>query len=820
MRDDLQHALRALLRAPGFSLLSLLSLICGLGFAIYSAAIYFSFMDGHIPFPEPERLRAVEATREAERTQANSVHYLDYLEYAGTASDRGWEALHALQTATITLGGSRNYPANFNAAYLPAGLWPWLGEAARPQLGRQLQASDEQAGAAPVVVIGAEVWRNFLAADPKVIGSHILVNGVDTEIVGVLPAALRFPMTQQVWLPFRPPTGTLSRGPGLSMGTAQHVMVLGRLKAGVSPAEAQAGLDQVAARLAQSFPANNKPVGAIALPYAAWGMPDLELISLGLSTAAALLLSLVCINTGNLLLARANERRQEIAVRAALGAPRARLIWRLLLEALLLCAAAGLIGLFFAAWALNATQQAVSATADGRMPFWIQIQLSPAAVACGLGLCLAVALLTAWLPAWRASALDVAAVLRDGRGGNSRQAGRASRALVLLQIALSSLLLLLSGVQSVQLEQRLNGGTGARSHEVMTAQLRPRLALYRGPAAEPALGQLWARLEAALREQLDGQAGGVALATSLPGGGMRSTEEVMAEGQQINEERYPVSGDYSVNSGYFKTLEVPLLAGREFSSTDRSEGLKVAVVNANFAAQFWPGLNLHAVLGKRVKLDPKNPKSEWLTVVGVCAHLLQGPNTPSSLQAANLYRPLSQAPSPDINIGLVGVSDTPASRELLARAVAKADPALALERVYSAEERQRIAYGGEEVRSALSLILGLMTMSLAVSGIYGVTSRAVQLRGLEIAVRRAVGASDGQMMGLLMAQALRLLLCALPLGLLAGALILNQDAASAALLAGGVGGVSVLIGGLVLFSTWLPARQALRRLPSAALNSA
>lgn len=167
----------------------------------------------------------------------------------------------------------------------------------------------------------------------------------------------------------------------------------------------------------------------------------------------------------------------------------------------------------------------------------------------------------------------------------------------------------------------------------------------------------------------------------------------------------------------------------------------------------------------------------------------------------------------------MGLNDTAASRELLARAVAKADPALALERVYSAEERQRIAYGGEEVMSALCLILGLMTMSLAVSGIYGVTSRAVQLRGQEIAVRRAVGATDAQMMRLLMAQALRLLLIALPLGLLAGALILRQDAASAALLAAGLSLVALVISSLVLVSTWLPARQALRQLPSAALNS-
>ncbi|MDC8771364.1 FtsX-like permease family protein [Roseateles albus] len=819
MWDDLSQTLNSLRRAPGFALLSLLTLSCGLGFAIYSAAIYFSFTAGNIPFPEPERLLAVEATRHDERTQGKSVHYLDFLEYARATPSL--EGLQALDTATVTLGGTQQYPQNFQAAYVPAAIWPWLGDAAKPEAGRLLQASDELPGAPPVVVIGADIWRNFLGGSKQVIGSHISINGVSTEIVGVAPAALRFPMTQQLWLPFNMPGAGMVRAQAMEMGTAKHVFVLGRLKAGASRAQAQQELDLTAQRLAASFPKSNAKVGAVALPYAKWTMPDTDAIYLGLAGAAVLLLSLVCINTANLLLARANERRQELAVRAALGAPRGRLIQQMLAEALILSLAAALIGLFFSAWALEATQQAVFETSDGRMPFWIRIQMSGAAAAFGLGLTFVTALATGLLPAWRASAVDAAAVLRDGRGASGRAAGRFSRVLVFLQIMLSSLLLLVSAAQTYSVHQRLNAGTGARTEGVLTAMLRPRQAAY--TKDEAARAQLWARVETSLRDSAAASSAGVALSLSLPGGGMSSTEEVLPEGMTVEDERYPEAGVYSVNSGFFKTLEVALLAGREFGSHDRADSLHVAIVNRNFAAQYWPGLDPQAVLGKRFALNPKVDKTgakvrDWYTVVGVNGHLVQGTGGDNGMRSHNIYLPISQSVPDQLGIAMVGWADTATNRELLAKAIARADPALALEHVYSAEERQKIAYGGSEVMAALCLILGLMTLALGVSGIYGVTSRAVAQRTQEIGVRRAVGASDAQVLRLLLRQGLWALALGMPLGLLLGWLAVTQmDEVGPAFLLG-VLAVGIVISAVVMMATWLPARRAIAMPPNMALH--
>ena len=817
MWDDLIQALKSLRRAPGFTGLSLLTLSCGLGFAIYSAAIYFSFTAGHIPFPAPERLIAVEATSQGDRTQGNSVHYLDFLEYA--RAGRSLEGLHALNTATVTLGGTQQYPQNFQAAYVPAAIWAWLGDAAKPELGRQLERRDELPGAAPVVVLGAAIWRDFLGADKHVIGSHIKINGVSTEIVGVVPAELRFPVTQQLWMPFNMPAAGMVRAQGAEMGTARHVMVLGRLKAGQTQAQAQQELDLSAQQLAASFPKSNAKVGAIALRYAQWGLPDTDAIYIGLAGAAVLLLSLVCINTSNLLLARANERRQELAVRAAMGAPRSRLIRQMLAEALMLCLAAAAIGLFLSAWALAATQQAVLDTADGRLPFWIEIRMSAAAAVFGIVLTVVLALATGLLPAWRASAVQPSAVLRDGRGGTgSRAAGRFSRVLVFLQIMLSSLLLLVSGAQTYSVQQRLTAGTGARTEGVLTAKLRPRQASYKDDAQ--ARSQLWARVETSLQEAAAASGAVVGLSLSLPGGGMSATEEVLPEGMTVQDDRYPDAGAYSVNAGFFKALEVSLLAGREFGSSDRADSLHVAVINRNFAEQHWPGLDATAVLGKRFALAPKGPQAtrDWYTVVGVSGNLVQGIGSERGRRFPNVYLPISQSVPHELGIAMVGLSDNAANRELLAKAIAKADPALALEQVYSAAERQKIAYGGSEVMAALCLILGLMTLALGISGIYGVTSRAVAQRTQEIGVRRAVGASDDQVMRLLLRQGIWALGLGMPLGLLLGWLAASQmDEFGPALLVG-VLAVGIVISAVVMLATWLPARRAIAMPPNLALH--
>ncbi len=805
MWDDLRQALQSLLQKPGHTLLTVLTLACGMSFAIFSAAVYLGLTQGELPFPEPERLLAFETLRDGSRTQANSVLYADYLEYQQGL--RSLEGLHALQRQNLTLRAEQRTPEVVSAAKVPAAVWPWLGVI--PELGRLPDAQDERAGAPPVVALGAELWQRYLGGDRKIIGQVLHINGVAHTVVGVLPARLRFPMNQQLWIPFQAPP-IQARAETYSMGTAQHVMLLGRMKPGSSRAQVQKEADWVSQQLQQRHPKSHGRLQLLAMPYASWGLSDADMLYTGLGAAALLLLALVSINAGNLLLVRANERRQEMAVRQALGAPRGRLVRLMLCEALWLNMAAVALGLFFAAWALALIDQAVRATADGQVPFWVRFHLSAPALGFGLLLGLLTTLIVGTLPAWRGSDVDVNAVLRDGHPGSTgRAAGRTSRWLVGLQIFLASFLLLCAGALSYDSYDKLQAGTGARVQQVLTARLAPRQARYQAPEARR---QLIARFEAQLREEAERHGLGVAIATALPGGGIISTSTI-----RLTDRSEPLdTGLYAVNADYFKTLEVPLIAGREFNSADRSDSAPVAIVNAALAERLWPG---QEALGKTLSVEGDAPGSfRAVTVVGVVRNVHQGAATRDARRGVNLYQPLSQSEDRDWELGLVGAEDSPQMRALLQRALGRTDPELALERLRSAEERERVAYAGTDILIVVSTVLGLMGLLLTISGIYGVTQRAVDLRRKEIAVHRAVGAPDARVLGLLLRRSAWQLALSLPLGLLLGLAAMTEATA----LGVALGVFALLVGGfiatLVGLATAIPALRALRLTPQQALH--
>lgn len=835
MREDLRLALLSLARAPWQSLLTLLTLACGLGFAVYCYCMYLGFIEGSLPFQAPDRIVGIEATRDGDRMQARSVLYADLLEFRDSLPSV--EDLAPLTTLPATVGSPRRTPVVVSAAQIAAPFWRWA--AVRPLQGRLLQAADEGPDAPPVVLIGERLWREQLMGSTQVLGQVLRVNGVERTVVGVLPDAVRLPLNQQLWLPFQAPRAEqMQRQERMSIGTPGHVMLLARLKPQAGLASLQAELDLAGRQLAQRYPRSHAQLGLVAVGYTNWGMSDAGTITLTLAVAAALLLCLVSLNAGNLLLGRANERRQDIALRLALGAPRARLVMQSLMESLVLSLLGTGVGAFFAAWALTLTQQAAEASSDGRMPFWIHFELRPKALLFALLLALLTALLTGGLPAWRGSDVDTADVLKDGqRGSPGVRAGRFSRLLVVVQMSLAALLLWVSGTQLYAAQQRLGQGTGARMDDVLTARVH-----WQAPTPAPAPASaasaaspaddiatrrsqdtraLWARLEA----QLDSHAQtagihGAALATFLPGGSASAVELLAIEGQPAVPERAPVSHSYGVSTGFFQTLDIRLLEGRGFGSQDREGGQLVAVVNKTFAQQHWPG---ESALGHRFAwLDPDRPQAlQWITVVGVCEPVAHGLVRLASQRQPVAYQPLAQlaALPQQMELAWVGGRDTASQREWMGRAVSEADPDLALQGVRSAWERQQMALAGADVMAGVCTALGLMSLLLAVSGIYGVTHRAVALRRHELAVRAAVGAPPAALLTLLMRRSLWQLALALLLGLPAGWVALGAMDLQSVDFLWGAAASALLIAGVALLATWLPARQALRQPPSRLLQA-
>ncbi|MDN3575637.1 ADOP family duplicated permease [Chitinimonas viridis] len=806
MWTDLRYALRLLLKAPGFSLLTLLTLAAGLAFAIYMAAAIHAIALTRLPWPSFDRLVVIKETYDG-RENGSEIRYSDFVEYS--KAQTRFEHLYPTQRNRVAIGGKR-YPENFVAARLTAGSWALHG--VQPLLGRKLEAGDELSGAAPVMVIGADLWQQHFAKDPAIIGSQIKVDGVTTTIVGVMPAGFRFPISEQLWLPFAAPKH-------FAPGDDNRVTILARLKPAVDITEAGADISVIAQRLAASWPKTNKVIGAMVVPFVQSPTQGVSTMYLTLGGAAGLLLLLVWINAGNLLLARASERQQETAIRSALGAPRHRLLRHMLAEGLLLSVGACLVGLFFAAWALAATNQVLLAMPSApEAPFWLQFGLSLPIVLVAMGLTLVSTLVIGLLPAWRNARTDLMMVLRDGtRHGQGRAAGRLSGSLVVIQIAVSSMLLVAACVLTYAMYQTLHADYGCRVKDVATARLGDRNGIsgYRDKVARE---QLFQRLDTALRS-LPGQPH-FALTNALPGDGRTEGTLIQPEGHAITDDRYPNAGLYSVNSTYFAALEIPILSGRALNDQDRADTLKVAVVDTAFANRHWPGVS---PLGKRFRINAAEPDGEWITVVGVSRPVVQGsPSGGDDSVQTNVYRPLRQSVPDTLRIALVGGGDMASTLALLRQAISRADANLAPTELFSFEQLHEDNTGGLDLMGAWFVALGLISLLLAVSGIYGITARAVTLRTHEVGVRRAIGATDGAIVWLLLRRGVRQLLIGLPLGMLLGwgvttamAELLYQVglAVPLAMLL-----VSLLISAVILLATLIPARRAIALIPSAALR--
>lgn len=806
MWNDFKYALRLLLKAPGFSLLTLLTLASGLAFAIYVAAVVKAIVLVDLPWPEFDRLSVVKEFKVG-GSSTSTIHYSDFLEYSKAPGS--FEALYPIKLSSVSIGGKR-FPQSFTAAGVMAGTWALHG--VQPVMGRKLQASDEQSGAAPVVVIGADLWRQQFSSDAGIVGSQVKVDGVMTTIVGVMPAGFRFPSAEQVWLPFTVPS---KYGPG----DTNLVKAVGLLKPGVSTAQASAEMNLVAERLATTWPQTNKDHGASVAPFAQFGIQSAAPLYAALGSAAGLLLLLVWINTGNLLLARASERHQETAIRSALGAPSHRLFRLILSEGVLLACGACILGLFFASWALAATNQAFQAVPQfSDMPFWLRFHMTWSSVFVGLILTVISTLTISLLPAWRNASTELMNVLRDGtRQGQGRAAGRLSGALVITQIGVSSMLLVAACVLTFAIHQMLLADYGCRTDKVVTGRVElSNSALPYHSDAERL--QLWQRLDAGLRN-LPG-APHFAIASELPGDGRQIAADVAPDGFAVTDKHFPTAGVHAVSSGFFTGLEIPILSGHAFTDQDRADTQKVAVVDSVFAERFWPK---QSPLGKRIRLNAAKSDNRWVTVVGVSRPVLQGaPSGGDASQDGNVYVPLVQNPPEAVGVALVGSGDTPASLEQLRQSIAFADANLAATDLLTFDELHSENVGGLNVMSGLCVALGLISLLLAVSGIYGITSRAVTLRTHEVGVRRAVGATDGAVLRLLLRRGVIQLAIGLPLGLLLGWLVTMVMAeflyrvglaVPAAMFA-----VTLVIALVVLLATLVPARRAISLIPGAALR--
>jgi predicted permease len=809
--QDVRYGVRMLFKQPGFALIAMMALALGVG----ANTTIFSFVNGLLLRPiegvrEPERLAAV-YTSDYDSGLYGATSYPDYVDFREQA--KSFEALAAYDETVMSLTGV-NEAERLRGAYVTGNYFEVLGVGAG--LGRTLQPADDVTpGAHPVIVISHSVWQRRFGADPAILGKVLALDGVQYTVVGVAAEnfrGLRLGQPPEFWIPMMMESATT-----LTKRDNRGLEITGRLKAGVTPEQAQSELTIIAAQLARAYPETNigtlekptepRPVTALSEsriePEA---HRDIWFVSLLLFAVVGLVLLIACANVANLTLARASARRREIAVRLALGASRWRLVRQLLTESTILALLGGAAGLFIALWVIDLLPSFFPPEAVSG----INLSLDWRVLTFSLAVSVLTGLLFGLVPALQASRPDLVPSLKEDVSGSGYGPRRLSlrNGLVIAQLALSLVLLIGAGLFLRSLRQAITFDPGFTTQNLLLASLETR-----GAKLSKEQGQAFYQQAMERVSSLPGVSA-VSLTRNVPLGDGGSRRNVEFEGYQ------PQSGEsmelnYNiVGPTYFAAMDIPLQAGRDFNSQDREGSPGVAIINEELARRYFPG---QSAVGKRIRLDSKQPFAE---IVGVVRNAKYRDLREETLPF--IYVPLAQEYRPGMTL-MVRTTVEPATVLPSVRgAIQSLNGDVPIYAVKTMTEHIGSALAPDRMLTTLLGVFGGMALLLAVTGIYGVMSYMVARRTHEIGVRMALGASQGDILKLIVRHGLTLILIGAALGLalsiiltrVIASLLFNVSTTDALTF----GGVSLALVGVALVACYIPARRAMKVDPMVALR--
>jgi len=815
MFADLRFARRALAKESAFSLLAVLVLALGIG----GVATMFSVINGLLlrppGFPHAERLMDVSLVNTVRNQPIGGAGSADYLDWC--AGQRSFESLAlygARYSINLTVDG---IPRRYGGVYQTHNFFRTLGVA--PRLGRDFTAADDQPGAARTVIISHQVWQTDFSGRADIIGQTVAVNGQAGTVVGVMPPGFSFPLNEQVWTPVFPEYAPVPRNSPQAFGGA----VLGRLAPGVTAEQAATELSAAARRFAVDFPDTNRTLTAVqVVPFTETFLgTQLRQILYVMLGAVVVVLLIACVNVMNMQFARAARRARDLAVCSALGATRGRLLRQMLVESLALAAAGAAGGTLFALWATDALLQQ-SRALRAPPPSWVTFDLDGRVLGFTILVTVGAALVSGIVPAWLASRCSPLDLMREGgRSGTGRRVNRIIRGLVILQIALTAALLVASTfmIRSIRNQQRIDWGYDPAA--VLTA----RMTLFQADHPTPqALGQYFDRLLRMLRD--DPHFAHAALTTRFRLA-ISQNGPYEVEGDPPGDERArPLAAIEPVSDGYFDTLGLSLLAGRDFTPADGFDQPPVAIVNTAFVRRHF---GHDDPLGRRIRLQQGNDRfGPWMTIIGVAPDTrMQGPYDGRS-DGAGIFQPLAQVPARWVTLAVRGRGGSPAAwAEPLRQAMARFDRNQPIYLVDSPDHLIDEALAQNRMVAGLFSIFGGVAMALAAVGLYGVMSFAVNQRLGEYGIRMALGADAGMIAQMILRQAAIQLALGLGLGLAAalGLLILGGAMVENFLYQVSRadpwvwGSTIVLLSAVTLIASLAPARRATRVDPVTALRA-
>ncbi|HEV2854057.1 MAG TPA: ABC transporter permease [Thermoanaerobaculia bacterium] len=809
LTQDLRYACRLLLRSPGFTLLAAVTLALGIGAnaAIFSVAD--SVLLKPLPYRDSGRLMIVYSqfpTMGFNRFWVDPVEFTEYSRW-----NRSFESLGAYVTGAVNVAG-QGEPVRADAAYATAGLFQALGVDA--EIGRYYSPAEDLPNTEAVVVLSDGLWRRAFGADRSVIGRRIKVDGVDRTVIGVMPPGFTIDNERiEAWIP-------LALDPNKPGNRGNHYLYLvGRLKDGVSLAQARSEINDLIARWKRELPKEHTPdpekhrlvVQPLLDDLVGSVRPKIRL----LMGAVGLVLLIACVNVANLLLARAEARQKEIAVRTALGAARSRLLRQFLTESVVLALLGGVLGLFLA-WA--GVKAIVAANLES-LPRVDEIGLDWRSALFTFAVSLLTGMLFGLAPALHARAGSFFASLKEGSQRTTAGSGRQwlRRVLVVVEVAFSAMLVIGGGllIRSFWLLQQVDPGFNPDG--VLSLQVSLPDASYSKP--EQATGFYQRLMVQASR--IPGVESAAAM-SGLPPNRPVNANDMEFEGLPRTPDSPPQNVDYwqFVTRDYFKTMSIRLVEGRLFEPRDARGSTPVIVVNQALAKLFYPN---QSAIGRRIRASDDAP---WLSIVGVVADVKQGGlDQKTGTEVYFLHDQAQEAVGgvPGTMYLILRTKKDPVSLVPAVRSeIRRLDPTLPIADVRPMSEVVHSSVAQPRFVAFLVFIFSLVALTLAAVGTYGVLAYMVELRTREIGVRMALGAQAKQVLRMVLAQGAWLV----GIGLIAGvafAILLRRVLASVLF---GVaptdpvifGSVFLFLAGVGLLACYLPARRATRVDPLVALR--
>jgi predicted permease len=802
---DARYALRVMRKNPGFAATAILTLALGIGANTAIFSVVYAVLLKPLPYPNASELVLVLAAKppEDDLTGTSFPNLEDW-----RAQNRVFSGLAGDQAHDLTVNG-RGEPFVVNTSVVTPEIFAVLQ--GRPLAGRTFMPEDGKQGAAPVVILSENLWRSRFGADPNIVGQAISLDKKSFTVLGIMPAGFRSPAlrrNQDIWVPI---VDDPLFGSWMARRGGHWLRITGRLKPGVSIAQAQAEMEAISARLAKEYPSENQGWTVRVLPLQSALVDDVRPALLMLLGAVGLVLLIACANIANLLLARATSRAKEMSVRIALGAARGRIIRQLLTESAALGLAGGIAGALLAYWGVRG----LSSLLPEDMPAASGIRVDGLVLGFALLLSIAASFVFGLAPAIFAAGSDVQTMLREGSGrsgaGGKRQIARTI--LAAAEISLAMVLLVGAGLLMRSFVALTSVSPGFDSKHLVKAEVQL-------PQFEYSKPQQWSAFADEFLAQIQAQPGlrdaAVAIPLPIANGFINLGFEI--EGKVQPSTAKSQSADYvSASPEYFRVMGIPLLQGREFSRADGPSSARVAIISEAMARRYFPDEN---PIGKRITFGFPPDGDAPREIVGIVGDvrdvaLRQAPD-------AMMYVPYAQAPF----WGAVIVVRTPLSvatvGDSIRRVASRIDKDLPVTDIASMPELVDASVAQPRLQTLLLGLFSALALTLAAVGIYGVISYSVIQRTHEIGIRMSLGAQPAQVLRLVMGQGVKLALVGTAVGA-AAALALSRWMRS---LLFGVGPadpltlvcVAILLVAVALLACYVPARRAMRVDPMTALR--